>query len=68
MLPAASLAPVGSTMIAVALPGIGRDIATEASNLTTWLVSSGRSPGMPVRADQEEHNEPLTDPISAAFQ
>jgi MFS family permease len=40
MLLAASLAPLGSTMIAVALPGIGRDIGADASELTQWLVSS----------------------------
>ena len=40
MLLAASLAPLGSTMIAVALPSIGRDIGAEASELTTWLVST----------------------------
>lgn len=37
---AASLAPLGSTMIAVALPTIGRDIGADASTLTHWLVSS----------------------------
>ena len=40
MMLAASLAPLGSTMIAVALPGIGRDIGAEPSELTQWLVSS----------------------------
>ncbi len=40
MLMAASLAPLGSTMIAVALPSIGRDIGADASALTQWLVSS----------------------------
>ena len=40
MLLAASLAPLGSTMIAIALPGIGRDIGAEVSDLTPWLVSS----------------------------
>ncbi len=40
MMLAASLAPLGSTMIAVALPGIGRDIGAEPSALTQWLVSS----------------------------
>jgi len=40
MLLAASLAPLGSTMIAVALPSIGRDIGADASDLTQWLVSS----------------------------
>jgi MFS family permease len=37
---AASLAPLGSTMIAVALPSIGRDIGADASDLTQWLVTS----------------------------
>lgn len=37
---AASLAPLGSTMIAVALPSISRDIGAEASSLTRWLVAS----------------------------
>lgn len=40
MLLAASLAPLGSTMIAVALPSIGNDLGAEASDLTQWLVSS----------------------------
>jgi MFS family permease len=40
MLLAASLAPLGSTMIAVALPGIGRDIGADVADLTPWLVSS----------------------------
>ena len=40
MLLAASLAPLGSTMIAVALPSIGRDIGADASDLTQWLVTS----------------------------
>jgi len=40
MLLAASLAPLGSTMIAVALPSIGRDLGADASDLTQWLVSS----------------------------
>lgn len=40
MLLAASLAPLGSTMIAVALPSIGRDIGADVSDLTPWLVSS----------------------------
>ena len=40
MMLAASLAPLGSTMIAVALPGIGRDIGAEPSELTQWLVAS----------------------------
>ena len=35
MLLAASLAPLGSTMIAVALPSIGHDIGAEASDLTS---------------------------------
>jgi len=40
MLLAASLAPLGSTMIAVALPQIGHDLGAEASDLTQWLVTS----------------------------
>ena len=40
MMLAASLAPLGSTMIAVALPSIGRDVGAEASDLTQWLVTS----------------------------
>jgi MFS family permease len=40
MLLAASLAPLGSTMVAVALPSIGHDIGAEANDLTAWLVSS----------------------------
>jgi MFS family permease len=40
MLIAASLAPLGSTMIAVALPGIGRETGAETASLTRWLVSS----------------------------
>jgi MFS family permease len=40
MLLAASLAPLGSTMIAVALPRIGHDIGVEVSTLTPWLVTS----------------------------
>src|SRR5918994_6359356 len=40
MMLAASLAPLGSTMIAVALPSIARDINADASDLTQWLVSS----------------------------
>lgn len=40
MLLAASLAPLGSTMIAVALPSIGHDIGADVSDLTPWLVSS----------------------------
>jgi putative transposase len=31
-------------------------------------IDGGRSPAMPARADQEEHDEPLTDPISAVLQ
>ena len=34
------MAPLGSTMIAVALPAISRDIGAEASALTQWLVAS----------------------------
>jgi MFS family permease len=37
---AASLAPLGSTMIAVALPSIGHATGADASDLTSWLVSS----------------------------
>ena len=40
MLLAASLAPLGSTMIAIALPGIGQDIGVGVSTLTPWLVTS----------------------------
>jgi MFS family permease len=40
MLLAASLAPLGSTMIAVALPSIGSDIGADPADLTHWLVSS----------------------------
>jgi MFS family permease len=40
MMLAASLAPLGSTMIAVALPSIGADTGAEASDLTQWLVTS----------------------------
>jgi len=40
MLLAASLAPLGSTMIAVALPDIGHDLHADVSDLTPWLVSS----------------------------
>jgi MFS family permease len=40
MLLAASLAPLGSTMIAIALPRIGHDIGADVSDLTPWLVSS----------------------------
>jgi len=40
MMLAASLAPLGSTMIAVALPSIGHDINVDASALTQWLVTS----------------------------
>jgi MFS family permease len=40
MLLAASLAPLGSTMIAVALPSIGHDIRADTSDLTQWLVTS----------------------------
>ena len=37
---AAMLAPLGSTMIAVALPAIGEDIGVEDAALTQWLASS----------------------------
>jgi MFS family permease len=40
MLLAASLAPLGSTMIAVALPSIGQEVGAGAADLTAWLVSS----------------------------
>jgi MFS family permease len=40
MLLAASLAPLGSTMIAVALPAIARSMSADASDLTSWLVTS----------------------------
>ena len=40
MLIAASLAPLGSTMIAVALPSIGSDIGAEPAVLSQWLVST----------------------------
>ncbi|MCE9507989.1 MAG: MFS transporter [Alphaproteobacteria bacterium] len=40
MLLAASLAPLGSTMIAVALPSIGHDTGVNISSLTSWLVLS----------------------------
>ena len=40
MLLAASLAPLGSTMIAVALPSISRDTGADVSDLTSWLVAS----------------------------
>ncbi len=40
MLLAAALAPLGSTMIAVALPRIGHDLGASISELTPWLVSS----------------------------
>ncbi len=40
MLLSAALAPLGSTMIAVALPRIGHDIGANISDLTPWLVSS----------------------------
>ena len=37
---AASLAPLGSTMIAVALPSIGQELDIGSGVLTQWLVSS----------------------------
>lgn len=37
---AASLAPLGSTMIAVALPAIGADLAIPSASLTQWLATS----------------------------
>jgi MFS family permease len=35
-----ALVPLGSTMIAVALPAIGGDFASDPSTLTQWLVNS----------------------------
>jgi len=40
MMLAASLAPLGSTMIAVALPSIGRETGADPAELTAWLVST----------------------------
>jgi MFS family permease len=40
MMLATALAPLGSTMIAVALPSIGADIGADVGALTPWLVSS----------------------------
>src|SRR5262245_48326489 len=40
MILSAALAPLGSTMIAVALPAIGRDIGADDASLTQWLVAS----------------------------
>src|SRR5688500_6177233 len=37
---AASLSPLGSTMIAVALPSIGAELRVDSGVLTQWLVSS----------------------------
>ncbi|MDH3733581.1 MAG: MFS transporter [Gemmatimonadota bacterium] len=37
---AASLSPLGSTMIAVALPSIGTELGVGGGRLTQWLVSS----------------------------
>ena len=37
---AASLSPLGSTMIAVALPSIGQELDVGGGSLTQWLVSS----------------------------
>lgn len=37
---AATLAPFGSTMLAVALPAIGRDVREAPADLTQWLVTS----------------------------
>ena len=37
---AASLSPLGSTMIAVALPSIGSELGVGSGALTQWLVSS----------------------------
>lgn len=36
---AAALAPLGSTMIAVALPSIGQELEVSSGDLTQWLVS-----------------------------
>jgi MFS family permease len=35
-----ALVPLGSTMIAVALPAIGRDLRADPASLTQWLVNS----------------------------
>lgn len=40
MMLAAALAPLGSTMIAVALPAVGKDLGVGESELTQWLVAS----------------------------
>ena len=40
MFMAASLSPLGSTMIAVALPSIGSELGVGSGALTQWLVSS----------------------------
>lgn len=40
MMLAAALAPLGSTMIAVALPAVGKDLGASDADLTQWLVSS----------------------------
>src|SRR5678816_571642 len=37
---AAALSPLGSTMIAVALPSIGRELGVPVATLTQWLVAS----------------------------
>jgi EmrB/QacA subfamily drug resistance transporter len=37
---ASALAPLNSTMIAVALPAIGRDLSADLATLTQWLVTS----------------------------
>jgi len=37
---AAALSPLGSTMIAVALPSIGRELGVPGGALTQWLVAS----------------------------
>ena len=37
---AAALSPLGSTMIAVALPSIGRELGVPGATLTQWLVAS----------------------------
>ncbi|RLA11975.1 MAG: MFS transporter, partial [Gammaproteobacteria bacterium] len=40
LLLAAGLAPLNSTMIAVALPAIGKDFGAAPADLTQWLVTS----------------------------
>ena len=52
LLLAAAQTPLGSTMIAVALPSISRDLSADLASATTWLVTSyfiltvvGQGPG-----------------------